>query len=323
MTKEELRELAQWGMRKKLREIEEQLEDYRKEFPDLFVSDTKVVLLKAEAREGGASAWAELPALPKPKLLPTAREPLGPTHKERLLAHIAEHPLMTSAQLARALDIKVASASSSLWALKKQRKVWQPEEDARWALRQKIKAVPVTASAGRPAGQAATASGRILALLRETGQSFRNGELAKRFKTSSSTVDSALIRARKRGEVVWEDGRWRATTAPRTTTAAPRAQAPDAHARRHKSPKGGPRRRFWKERWYSYLQAHGPAPLYVAAKALNTGSAMLFTTGRSWLQSGILVKTGDGDYAIGKVKPDPAAMAEAAQYASQNGGARA
>lgn len=53
MNKEELRELAALGAKRKLESVERQLASLYAEFPDIFISDGPPMLVKAEAREDG------------------------------------------------------------------------------------------------------------------------------------------------------------------------------------------------------------------------------------------------------------------------------
>lgn len=66
MKKDELLELAVWGMRRKLRDMEVQLADWWKEFPGLFLGDGPPTFLRPEPR--GASSNGHWPPLVATKL---------------------------------------------------------------------------------------------------------------------------------------------------------------------------------------------------------------------------------------------------------------
>jgi hypothetical protein len=187
MNKAELRELAEWGVRRKLESIERQLAVLYDEFPNVFIGDAAPVFVRAETRESG-NGW-------KPEMQDTLkRTPAG------------------------------AAISAT----------WTPERRAR-------------------------ASRLMKKRLRERGGSLRNPAPQK-------------IRAKKANG--------------------------QRNGRRKLKPGG------WKNRWYDRLEAMGGVEnVGDSAKALKTTSAVLITSGNSWLKDGIIVKKGVGVYGIGKPKP--------------------
>lgn len=237
MTKQELHELASWGVRRKLQEMERQLASMHAEFPEAFLSDTPPLLLKAEEREG------------RPPDAMTGRIGHG-TAMQKILDALQGGPPQRYKDIRRATGVRGGSLSGALNRLK----------------------------------------GRGLVV--------RHGNLWSLPGASSTSPEPV-------GQPI---ARKKASGRPAKATHYGKAAA-------------GPARKFWKERWYQRLQAHGPEGLAASAAALGTVSPMLTSTSQGWQKAGIIVKVEPGVYAVGKKKPDPALLQRAAEaMASQNGG---
>jgi len=59
MNRQELLRLAQWGARREVTRIERALNDLQRDFPDIFITTERVVLLKAELREEDSNGLSE------------------------------------------------------------------------------------------------------------------------------------------------------------------------------------------------------------------------------------------------------------------------
>lgn len=321
MTKEELRELAVWGMRRKLQEVEQQLAEWHREFPELFISESRPLLLRSETRADERNVFVAEPP----------RRLNGAATNARILAYLREHPMQFVKDIADALDLKVSVVSSQLHRLKKGHEVWQPENDFRWSVREErlrraIAALPpaqvVKKGHGRKPGPAApgTIAARVEAAFAD-GSQYSLTQLARELRAPQPAVRSAAERARRRGELVNDRGLWRRASAPRQATVAQPALPLDAQPAGPKGKRGSPRTKFWKERWYVHLQANGPEKIGDSAKALGAAdSAQLITAAEAWLKAGILRRVEKGVYTVGPKKPAAGILAEAAKaYAEQHG----
>lgn len=72
MNKGELRELAAWGVRRKLADYERQLARIFEEFPECFLGNTPPQIVNLETKENG-NGWPEVRMLPPAKVKHTGR----------------------------------------------------------------------------------------------------------------------------------------------------------------------------------------------------------------------------------------------------------
>lgn len=324
MTKEELRELATWGVRKRLQDIEQQLAVYHAEFPELFVSETKPVLLRAEPREDGKE-WGLTPK-PPPKGAPQ------PSTTDRVLAFLADSPPTTAGAIALALGIADSQVvRTALYRLQQQERVTRNAATGEWlarALRDKYLALPPSPS--EPV-DTRTHERRVLDFLATNPTPMgMTGTMRACGLPPSST---ALYKLRKQGKVKQAaDGTWslakRAHRKASAPASAPAGTANDSQPALPLAPQPRANRvhptRYWKEQWYVRLQTHGKAErIGESAIALGSDSGTLATSAQSWLKAGIIEKVGAGIYQVGKVQPAPGVLLAASQALASRNGAHA
>jgi hypothetical protein len=303
MLKDELRELATWGMRRKLEEMERTLAEYHREFPELFISEAPPVLLKAEPRADGGNGWAA-PAAPR-------KAPGAMT--DAILSLIRERGPMRYFQVRDALKLPNGSVSQVLRTLKEEGLLLHDMNTSMYRAAADAPAERTRKPIGRPRGSrdTSTVSAKVEAfLLAHRGARFSPSAIRKKLKLprkAGKTVGSALSRLGATGRATHhDDGLWGTEAAATDDKPTKRRQGIQPDKQRH-----------WKERWYVHLQAHGPERMSDSARALGADSGALYTSAKAWVDAGIIQKLSSGEYGIGKVQPEAGALAAA--DASQNG----
>jgi hypothetical protein len=214
MNKDQLRELAVWGMRRRLQETEVQLNEWRDEFPELFIGEGRIQLLAPLLRENGANAFeARVPHKPRPAP--------GETVGDRVLVFLEAHPgkHYRAVEIAAKIDAPRTQVSSQLTSLKRRRKAYQPEI-GRWALRPNTKKA-VAEAPSKPKGgrmkDPASVSGRVEKFLAENNSFHTPAEIREALhlkKKDVKAMTSALQTGKKKGVYEHSDfGRWRAAAA--------------------------------------------------------------------------------------------------------------
>lgn len=316
MTKDELRELATWGVRKKLQDIEQQLALYHDEFPELFISETRPVLLRAEPREDGKT-WG---------LTPKPAEPRGEKIADRVLAFLAAHPPSSAVAIAQALSINDSQTIRTvLYRLQRQDRAHRDAQTGVWMvkeLRDKYLALPPSPS--EPVDLRTNAQRILDYLATDPTPMGVTGTMKACGAPPSST---AIYKLKKLGKVKQAaDGTWTITKRGARKAAAPAGEATGSQPALPLAPtRLGPGRgrqsvRYWKEQWYVRLQTVGPERVRDTAKALGTDAGVLLSSSDRWLRTGVITKDESGFYQVGPTQPAPGALMAAPQaLGSQNG----